>query len=147
MRARPTWTLQLSLLIPLALAGCVTESIERPVGMELGRPTISRAVEAWEVVVQDRVVGTVVIFEVESRDGERFYQVRNPHQQELGMVDAEGRWWRFEPHAPRPVWLGTGTVREGVCRILEVPEETPFFEVPIATLAGEAQDAPDSSQN
>jgi hypothetical protein len=147
MRARSTRTLQLGLLIPLALAGCVTESIERPVGMDQGQPTVSRAVEAWEVVAEGRVVGTVVIFEVESRDGERFYQVRNPHQQELGMVDAEGRWWRFEPHAARATWLGTGTVREGICEILAVPEETPFFEVAIATLAVEAQDASSSSQN
>lgn len=134
-------TARLGLCLPLALAACVSESIERPVGMDLSRPTVSRAVEAWEVVAEGRVVGTVVVFEVESRDGERFFQVRNEHQQELGMVDAEGRWWRFEPHAARPVWLGTGTVQEGICEILQVPDETPFFEVPIETLAGEARDA------
>lgn len=128
-------------MLALALAACVTESIERPIGMDLSQPTFSRAVEAWEVVADGRVVGTVVVFEVESRGGERFFQVRNPHQQELGMVDAEGRCWRFEPHLPRPTWLGTGTVHEGVCEILRVPVETPCFEVPIETLSVEARDA------
>lgn len=147
MRLRSRPLARWSLVLTLTLAGCVSESFQQPVGLDMSQPTVSRAVEAWEVVEESRVVGTVVIFEVESRGGERFYQVRNPHQQELGMVDAEGRWWRFEPHAARPIWIGTGTIQEGVCEILGVPVETPFFEVPIATLAGEARDAAAESQN
>ncbi|MCA8978614.1 MAG: hypothetical protein H6831_16610 [Planctomycetes bacterium] len=138
---RALLTARLGLLLPLALAACVSESVERPVGMDLAQPTVSRAVEAWEVVDHGRVIGTVVVFEVESRGGERFFQVRNAHQQDVGMVDAEGRWWRFEPHVARPVWLGSGTIQDGVCEILGVPTETPFFDVPIETLAHEARDA------
>lgn len=138
-------------LAPLLLAGClaacVTESLDRPVGLDQSAPTLSRAVEAWEVVEAGRVVGTVVVFEVQGT-GERFFQVRNPHQQELGMVDAEGRWWRYAPASPEPEWLGTGTVRDGVCLLLGAAPDAPFYDVPVATLRAEADvRAASASQN
>lgn len=144
MRALRTLVCLLPFLAP-ALASCVSHTAERPKGFELAAPTRSRAIEAWEVVDGGRVVGTVVVFEVQGRT-ERFFLVRNPHQQELGMVDAEGRWWRYAPHAAEPDWLGSGTVRDGVCRILGAPADAPFYEVPLSTLVREAS-APGASQN
>ena len=139
--------LALALLLALPAASCTTESNHRPIGLDEGAPTLATAVEAWEVVEAGQVVGTVVVFEVDGT-GERFFQVRNPHQQELGMVDAEGRWWRYDPHADEPEWLGTGTVREGICRLLGAGPEAPFYDVPLATLRDEARvRAAGASQN
>ena len=62
-------------------------------------------------------LGFVLRFEA-SEDGRCFHSVRNEWNQELGLVDAEGRAWRYRPHASEPEWLGTGTVGEGAGRIL-----------------------------
>ena len=60
----------------------------------------------------------------EETDGTRyFFSVRNAHQHELGLVDSFGRAYRYRPHQEEPEWLGTGTVEEGVRRILELSEE------------------------
>jgi len=127
----------LALFLTLALASCVSEVRDLRPGLHESGPTVSRPVEAWEVVPDGRVAGTVVVFQVQDGE-ERFFQVRNQHNQELGMVDAEGRWWRFALHGRQSEWLGSGTVREGVCRILGVATDAPFYDVPVATLSREA---------
>lgn len=98
---------------------------------------MSHAARAWELVQDGRVVGVVVEFEENA--GERhFFSVRNPDQQELGMVDEHGRAWRFVPHSDEPEWLGTGTVLEGARRVLQLDPEAAAFEVGLETLAREA---------
>ena len=52
-----------------------------------------------------------------------FFSVRNPYQQELGLVDDLGRSWRFEAHQDEPTWLGSGSVAEASGRILGQPVE------------------------
>jgi len=130
----------LAILLALSCAGCITESKDLVVGMEMGAPTFADPVKAWEVVENGEVVGRVVIFQVRDEE-ERFFQIRNVHHQDLGMVDSEGRWWRYDLHSDQPVWLGTGTVRGGICQILGAGLDAPFYEVPLDTLADEAREA------
>jgi hypothetical protein len=92
-------------------------------------------VRAWEIVQADRVVGVVVEFTEEP--GRRFYSVRNAWQQELGLVDAVGRAWRYRPHESEPDWLGSGTVVEGAARVLGLDGEAEVFEVELGSLRAE----------
>ena len=46
------------------------------------------------------------------------YMVRNVWHQDLGLIDAYGRAYRYVPHSSDPAWVGSGSVRQGVERIL-----------------------------
>ena len=73
--------------------------------------------------------------------------MRNPWQQELGTIDAQGRAWRFVPHEREARWVGTGTLAEGARAILAeaAPVEAALrssprwscVEVPLEALADE----------
>lgn len=114
--------------------GCATQVRHQLRNEAEAQVTISAAVRAWEVVEAGRVVGVLVEFE--ERGGERrFFSARNPEQQELGMIDEQGRAWRYRPHASEPEWLGTGTVSEGVRRILELGTGAELLEVTLEVLS------------
>ena len=121
----------------LAASGCLTEVSHSPAPAPGAPPAVSLASRAWEVVEQSRVAGVVIEFS--ERDGERrFFSVRNALQQELGMVDAYGRVWRFLPHDEDSEWLGTGTVGEGAGQILGLEGEVELFEIDLEMLLDEA---------
>ena len=136
MRTAPPRLFALAAL--LALAGCRTTTRSIPAGLDRGEPREALAVEAWEAVAGGRAIGVVVRFEPAGRPEERWFSVRNVHQQELGLVDARGRAWRFRPADGEAEWVGTGTVGEGVARILAPAGGLALYEVPLATLAAEA---------
>jgi len=105
-------------------AGCVTTEVHA--GPVAPAAAISAAPDAaWEILAADNEpLGFVVRFEENAPAGDQaraFYSVRNRFQQELGLVDDLGRSWRFQPHAKEPAWLGSGSVAEGVGRILDIP--------------------------
>lgn len=128
-----------ALWMVLALApACQTTTQSSVANAHAGEPLEARPVEAWEAVAAGRAIGVVVRFALESRPGEAWFSVRNPHQQELGLVDTRGRAWRFRPAAGDPDWIGTGTVIEGVARILSASDALELYEVPLATLLAEA---------
>ncbi|MFT6364299.1 MAG: hypothetical protein ACJAZ8_002724, partial [Planctomycetota bacterium] len=77
---------------------------------------------AWSIAPaespSDGAIGWLVRFQEDGEGGRSFYSVRNLHHQELGLVDTHGRAWRFEPFDREPNWLGSGSVPDGVSRIL-----------------------------
>lgn len=73
---------------------------------------------AWELWESGRCLGAFVRFEEHGNTERAFYSVRNREGQELGIVDLDGRAWRYRAHASEPEWLGSGTVIDGARRIL-----------------------------
>jgi hypothetical protein len=126
------------LLAPLwaSLAGCLTtETHASPVAPAAA--VSATPDRAWEIVnPAGEALGYVVRFEENAprtATPRAFYSIRNPYQQELGLVDDLGRSWRFEPHAKEPAWLGSGSVAEGTGRILGTTVE--LVETTLAQLA------------
>ncbi len=110
------------------LGGCrVTETRE---SVHVEQPPIRRASAAllWNVIIEGSPVGEVVFYESALRAADSFYMVRNVWQQELGLIDSLGRAYRFTPHTEEPSWVGTGTVTQGVARILGVDENLVLVE-------------------
>lgn len=132
-------TLQpLLLLLLLAPATACRTKTHRTQRYDQGAEAAWSAPErAWEVVERGRVIGIVVAFQ-ESGGERRFYSVRNAHHQELGLVDEHGRSWRYRAHESEPDWLGSGTIAEGVGRILGLTAGATLFEVPLSTLSRES---------
>ena len=116
------------------LASCETTRNALPTGGER-TPARTEPVRAWAIVSGGEAHGFAVRFE--EKDGDRFFfSVRNENQQELGLVDSLGRAYRYRPHQEEPEWLGTGTVEEGVRRILELPEGARLEPVAFENLVG-----------
>jgi hypothetical protein len=124
-----------ALLLALALAGCTTTVHSAPPGLANAVVARSLPTRGWELWEETRRAGSVVRYDEEGRAARAWFSVRNPHGQELGMVDADGRAWRYKPHQREPVWLGTGTVLQGACRILGAGPTASLVEVPLADLA------------
>lgn len=116
------------LLATLCLTACQTiDSQVQPVAVSSEART-GRPVQAWEAVGgHGERLGLVVRFEATAREEVHFI-VRNVWHQDLGLIDANGRAYRFRPHSPEPFWVGTGTVPEGVQRVL-ASEPCELFEV------------------
>ena len=131
-------SLALACLLLLAAPACRTKVQRREASVEAPPPALAQATAAWEVVARGRVVGVVVEFDAVDGD-RRFFSVRNPAQQELGMVDAHGRWWRYRPHEEEAEWLGTGTVIQGAGAILGLETEPEAYEVGLETLPRESE--------
>lgn len=91
--------------------------------------------EAWQVVDGGRVLGFVVRYETTGADNKAYFSVRNEHQQELGVVDADGRAWRYRAHQRESEWLGSGTVENGARSILAGSAGTQLVPVALDRLA------------
>jgi hypothetical protein len=74
----------------------------------------------WEVRCAGEVVGLVVLFQERGLACDSVYVVRNPYQQDLGLIDGLGRAFRYVPHLEDPAWVGSGTIALGAERILSV---------------------------
>lgn len=128
------------LLLIASLVSCQQVSHRAPPGLSHAAPTLCRPSSAWEVVHAGSVVGVVVQFSDLQEASRRFFSVRNAHQQELGLVDALGRAWRFRPHGADAECLGSGSMLSGAARILGVDGACQLFEVPLEALEAEASE-------
>ncbi len=93
--------------------------------------------DAWQVVDGEAIVGWVVRYETAIAGDRAYFSVRNVHQQELGVVDLDGRAWRYRAHQRESEWLGTGTIAGGARGILSVSEKARLVPVALERL-GEA---------
>lgn len=125
-------------LLPLALVlGCQTRVVTAPAYSSEAIAAVATPKRAWELVEQGRVVGVVVEFETSG--GRRFFSVRNAWEQELGLVDAVGRAWRYRPHEREAEWLGSGTLTDGAAQVLGVRGRAELFEVRLEQLLDEGR--------
>jgi hypothetical protein len=118
-----------SIALLLALAACRTSTSSAPPSTP--PVTVSRAqpVSAFELWEDGRLLGFVVRFEDATAPEKAFYSVRNREHQALGLIDLEGRAWRYRPHQREPEWQGTGTVLHGAQRILDGSAAATLIEV------------------
>lgn len=102
-----------------ALAACRTTQSTRPAAPDPPIVYRAEATRAWDVLsAGGEVTGSVVHFASEAAPEQAVWVVRNPYGQDLGWVDSLGRAYRLLPHHREPAWVGTGTVAQGVERIL-----------------------------
>lgn len=128
---------KVAVTVLLALAACTTHEQREPADLSNVYVEHSEAVRAWRVLEGPNMLGFVVQFaDPEDPDDQsrRFFSVRNPFQQELGMIDGLGRVWRFQPHQREAQLLGSGTVAEGARRILGASDSATLFEAPLSDL-------------
>jgi hypothetical protein len=119
----------------LLVAACRTTTTYSPPNMGAAVVMRSEAVFAWEVREGGRVLGYVVRMQTGETDSKTFYSVRNEHRQELGLVDADGRAWRYRAHEREPEWLGTDTVTKGARLILGASEQAEMVVTDLARLS------------
>lgn len=127
----------LMLLAPALLPGCASESLSHVPGPQ--NVTITRTLPArgWEVRDDGRFAGSVLLYADPAGGGASYYSVRNAQGQVLGLVDFDGRAWRYRLHEEQPEWIGTGTVLEGVRRILGTSGLSELEETEVAALTQE----------
>ena len=121
----------LGALVLTVPSGCVTSVEDAPAGLEESTLVEAKPARAWQVMEEGRAIGSVLCYEGER--GEELFAVRNEHGQDLGFVDALGRAWRNRPHR-QPQWLGSGSVAEGVARILGLVPPAELVEIPLDAL-------------
>lgn len=121
-----------TLILPLALAACLTEQTSAPPHLEDAVVTSLAPAAAWVVEEGGRTRGSVLLFE-EGGDGHALYVVRNEHRHDLGTIDRLGRARRLRPHE-EPLWVGTGPVLDGVRLILDLGPGASLRPVPVHEL-------------
>ena len=105
-------------LLAASAVACRTTTTSAPVHASEAVVTRSMPVEAWELREGDAVLGTVVRYVETGANARTFFLARDGDGHELGMIDAQGRAWRYRPHRREPEWVGTGTVLRGARSIL-----------------------------
>jgi len=102
------------------LPACRTTRTLQPAG--LGDGVVQRAtlMGSWDVHARGQLCGHLQRFETEEEPPRFFFHVQNLEHQDLGLVDAQGRAWRYRPHAREADWVATGTVAAAVAAILGV---------------------------
>jgi hypothetical protein len=106
------------LLILVSCGACRTTTTSSPAessGVAVARAV---AVRAWELWDAGTLLGSVVRYEEPGRPDRAFFGVRDDDHQDLGMIDHQGRAWRYRAHQREPEWVGTGTVLKGARSIL-----------------------------
>jgi hypothetical protein len=116
------------------LPACRTTTTSRLPGPESVSITRTKPVRAWEIWDSGRCLGSFVRFEEPGKPDRAFYSVRNREGQEIGIVDIDGRAWRYRVHSSAPDWLGSGTVFEGARRILDGSASASPVEVDVEKL-------------
>lgn len=104
------------LLLCTLLSGCITTSRSSLFHGDGALIHRSQATDTWDARYKGVSVGIARQYRQES--GGSMVMVQNLWGQDLGLVDSLGRAWRYRPHQ-EPLWLGSGTVREGVEWILD----------------------------
>jgi hypothetical protein len=115
--------------------GCRSVTTQMPINLESAVATHGDPVRAWEVRDAGVVAGTLVKYFDADHPARGFFSVRNPEQQVLGIIDLDGRAWRYRPHVKDAEWLGTGTVAQGASWILGCSDACEIVEIPLADLA------------
>jgi hypothetical protein len=123
-------------------AACRTTVSTSPPSTPNAVVTRTVAIRAWQVWNASACLGSVVRYEDPADAARAFYAVRNTEQQDLGVVDLEGRAWRYMAHEHDPAWLGTGTVVQGAARILGGDETCTLREVAVESLSRPSTAAP-----
>jgi hypothetical protein len=136
----PTRLQPLVLLACLAPAACMTESQSQSPGRKTAIVTRTLPVRGWEVRDDGRLAGSVLLYTEPGHEHTGYYSVRNSQGQVLGMVDFEGRAWRYRLHEEELEWLGTGTVVEGVRRILGTSALALLESAELGSLSGQPSD-------
>jgi len=121
----------------LPSAGCWTTRSEQLAAPVEARVRVGVASRAWEVREEGGIAGYVIQYDEPATAGGRHFSVRNPLQQELGLVDANGRIWLYVPHEPDARMLGSGTLAVGARRILGAAPGARLAEIPIDGLRGD----------
>ncbi len=132
----PTPLPTFALIACLAAAGCTSESQSQRPGPENAIVTRALPTRGWEVRDDGRLAGSVLLYAEPARASMGYYSVRNAQGQVLGMVDFDGRAWRYRLHEEELEWLGTGTVLEGVRRILGTSALAELEPVELGSLSG-----------
>jgi hypothetical protein len=127
--------LVLAALIAACATACSTTKTSSPPGLAEAVVLRSHAVRAWDFVDGSTHLGSVVRFEEPGSVRRAWFSVRNPYSQEIGIVDVDGRAWRYRPHQREPEWIGTGTVRDGVARILDARPTAVLVDVALDEIA------------
>ncbi len=121
-------------LAPIVLGGCIVAATQSPPNLDRAFATRMRATRAWTIESRAEPIGSLVRFEEPGSSDRAVYVVRNEWGQDLGLIDALGRAWRWRPHAEVPELVGTGTTSEGVGRILDGDASLVLREVGLAEL-------------
>lgn len=109
-----------ALLVAGLLAGaasCVETTVER---QDLGDARVREvpATGAFDVRHAGASVGQVQRYGDANDPQQHYYVVMNPWGQELGIVDGLGRVWQRRPHESEPEAIGSGSLADGVARLL-----------------------------
>jgi len=123
-------------LVPIALLGlCACRTTTQNLPRNGGSAIVMRTapVRAWELLDAGKRLGSVVRYETPDQ-AQAYFSVRNEHGQELGMVDIEGRAWRYRAHQREPDWLLTGTVVQGARAILEASPRAELLDIGLEIL-------------
>src|SRR5262245_50936294 len=116
----------------LVLAGCRTIATHEVSSAPLPDVRVGERARCWDVVCSGERVGVVVLFQHSGRVRDSVYVVRNPWQQDLGIIDGLGRAYRYVPHEEEPAWVGSGTVAAGAQRILGASTPCELIETAVA---------------
>lgn len=125
------------LLVAAASHGCETTESHQPLRAETPVVLQATPTRAWEIKDGERLLGYLVSFEGDG-DHTTVYMVQNPWHQDLGLIDALGRAYRYLPHHREPAWVGTGTVAGGVAGILGLQGECELVETELVPTARSA---------
>jgi len=121
-----------ALLLTSALAlllGCRTTETRSLSSSPTPLVRIGTRAKSWEVRSGSELLGRVVLFQERGLARDSVYLVRNPWNQDLGLIDGLGRAYRYLPHEEEPAWVGTGTVALGAQRILGAEAECELCEL------------------
>jgi len=102
----------------LAFGGCVTTETHQLSSAPAPQVRVGARARMWDVQHEGELVGRVVLFQERGSARDSIYIVRNPYQQDLGLIDGLGRAYRYLPHREEPSWVGSGTIAQGAERIL-----------------------------
>lgn len=125
---KPRHTAALLCLCALLAGSCRTVRTTRPVFRSHPPVRISEAARMYAIGAPEEAQGYVVHF---ASDAASVWVVRNRYHQDLGVIDALGRAYRYQPHVDGPVWVGSGSVLRGVQRILAMDARPALTEVPM----------------
>ncbi|MBI1380390.1 MAG: hypothetical protein GC161_04805 [Planctomycetaceae bacterium] len=118
------------------LVGCITTVHEGPAPATVPEVVVSQPTEVWRVLQDNNAVGWLVRYTPTNDPKDAFLSVRNAWHQELGLIDAESRWWRFLPHERDPQLIGAGATAEGVAAILALETTPDLTPAPLSELGG-----------
>lgn len=115
------------------LSACRTTETRGLSSAPTAKVRVGTHARTWEVHSSGEVVGLVVLFQERGDAHDQVYVVRNPWQQDLGLIDGLGRAFRYVPHLEDPAWVGSGTIAVGAQRILGANDGCELVEIDAET--------------